>query len=284
MLKSPTLAEAMKPLGRLESEAKAQYEEDTVFFEAELEAFKAHKEALKSDMQGVAKGKHKDKTLNMEVLKDNLRNLDEPEAPIRKRYRTNDSMIEKLGELLNENPRGILVFRDELIGLLCSWDREDRKQDRSFYLESWNGSEGFTADRIGRGTVDIKNCCLSILGGIQPSKLMGYLQQAKNDVSNDGMIQRFQLLDQLIDNGGFLLEKQVMELDSAIKLWKEYYDMSEQQIKLLNLVYERKIANPSDILILSTNEIVMIGINNQEGLNESKVSFKEINIEWEDYK
>lgn len=131
---------------------------------------------------------------DMLELKGQLIELEPPAAPIRKRYRTNDSTIEKLGELLNENQRGILTFRDELIGLLTSWDREDRRQDRAFYLEAWNGSGSFTTDRVGRGTIDIPNCCVSILGGIQPSKLLGYLQQAINDISNDGMIQRFQLL------------------------------------------------------------------------------------------
>ena len=197
MLKSPSLAEVMRPLGRLETEAKEQFESDVKYFEAEAEAHKAQKDALKADMIAVAKGKGSKEgkpSLSMEIIKDQMVHLEEPAAPTRKRYRTNDSTIEKLSELLNENPRGVLVFRDELIGLLCSWDREDRKQDRSFYLEAWNGNGSFTTDRISRGTLDVKNCCVSILGGVQPSKLAGYLQQASSDYANDGMIQRFQVL------------------------------------------------------------------------------------------
>ncbi|WP_407308769.1 YfjI family protein [Desulfosporosinus sp. SB140] len=194
MLKTPSLAEVMKPLGRLEAEAKEQFEENLLYYEADLEIHKAQREALKSEMQAVAKGKKNAPTKSMDVLKGELIELEIPETPVRKRYRTNDSTIEKLGELLNENPRGLLVFRDELIGLLCSWDREDRAQDRAFYLEAWNGNGSFTTDRIGRGTLDVKNCCVSLLGGIQPAKLTGYLQQAISDVANDGLLQRFQLL------------------------------------------------------------------------------------------
>ena len=36
----------------------------------------------------------------------------------------NDSTVEKLGELLNENPNGLLVFRDELTGFLRQLDRD----------------------------------------------------------------------------------------------------------------------------------------------------------------
>lgn len=194
MLKTPSLAEIMKPLARLEIEAKDQFESEQRYFGAEIEAHKAQKEALKAEMHAVAKGKRDAPKVTMDALKRQLAVLEEPDPPVRRRFRTNDSTIEKLGELLNENPRGILVFRDELVGLLCSWDREDRKQDRAFYLEAWNGYGSFTTDRIGRGTVDVSNCCVSIMGGVQPSKLMAYLHQASSDVANDGMIQRFQLL------------------------------------------------------------------------------------------
>ena len=144
-------------------------------------------------MLSAAKGK-KNARLDMGAAKHALKNLKVPEVPVWRRYRTNDTTVEKLGELLKENPRGILIFRDELIGLLAALDREDRKSDRGFYLEAWNGYGNYHYDRIGRGTVSIENCCVSILGGIQPSKLLAYLHQARDALGNDGLLQRFQLL------------------------------------------------------------------------------------------
>lgn len=196
MLKTPSLAEVMKPLLRLEIEAKEQYDQEMNYFSADIEAFKATKEALKSEMVLAAKGKPKNGVPppRMEDVKARFKALEEPEAPTRRRYKTNDSTIEKMAELLNENPRGILLFRDELVGLLVSWDREDRQADRTFYLEAWNGYGSYTTDRIGRGTVDTGNLCVSVLGGIQPAKLTGYLYQANDDLKNDGLVQRFQLI------------------------------------------------------------------------------------------
>ena len=96
--------------------------------------------------------------------------------------------------MLRDNPFGLLIMRDELAGLLASWEKEGREGDRAFYLEAWNGSSSFDTDRIGRGSIRIPNLCASIFGGIQPDKLTMYLEQAANSLANDGMLQRFQLL------------------------------------------------------------------------------------------
>jgi Protein of unknown function (DUF3987) len=85
-------------------------------------------------------------------------------------------------------------MRDELVGLIASWERVGREGERAFYLEAWNGNASFDTDRIGRGSIFIPNLCVSIFGGIQPDKLTGYLEQAANALANDGMLQRFQVL------------------------------------------------------------------------------------------
>jgi len=74
-------------------------------------------------------------------------------------------------------------------------DRVGREGERAFCLQAWNGDTGHTIDRIGRGTIQVEACCMSMLGGIQPGRLRSYLADALEDgPSNDGLIQRFQLL------------------------------------------------------------------------------------------
>lgn len=102
--------------------------------------------------------------------------------------------MEKLHEILDKNPGGVLVVRDELSGWLATLDKQGREGERAFYLETWNGNSGFTMDRIGRGTVHADYCCVSLLGGIQPARLRSYLADALADgPTNDGLIQRFQI-------------------------------------------------------------------------------------------
>jgi hypothetical protein len=49
----------------------------------------------------------------------------------------NDSSVEKLGEILNENPNGLLLVRDELAGFLAKIESEEFQSDRAFYLEAY---------------------------------------------------------------------------------------------------------------------------------------------------
>ena len=117
------------------------------------------------------------------------------EKPKFRRLTINDTTFEKLQELLSENPRGLLVIRDELVGLLASFDRNGHEGERQFYLTAWNGQSSYSMDRIGRGTILLPKCCLSVIGAIQPKRLRDYLaSQGEDGPVNDGMIQRFQLL------------------------------------------------------------------------------------------
>jgi hypothetical protein len=195
MLKTPALQEAMRPLDRLATEARDAHQAAIKDFEGEQEIFKARKEAARDLMKAAAKGKKNgDRPIDMAFAKNEFTNIDEPPEPTWRRYKTNDATIEKLGELLSDNPRGLLVFRDELIGLLSQWDRDGREGDRAFFLEAWNGTGSHETDRIGRGSIRIENACVSILGGIQPAKLTSYLYAAIRGTDNDGLIQRLQLL------------------------------------------------------------------------------------------
>ncbi len=136
------------------------------------------------------KGDH----LKMNAAIADLQDLQAPEEPKERRFKSNDSTVEKLGDLLVHNPQGMLVYRDELIGLLSSWEKEGKEGDKAFYLEGWNGTGSFNIDRIGRGSLHIKNLCISVFGGIQPELLERYLAGITNSLDNDGRIQRFQVM------------------------------------------------------------------------------------------
>ncbi|MGH9960749.1 MAG: DUF3987 domain-containing protein, partial [Pyrinomonadaceae bacterium] len=175
--------------------AMTKHREKLETFESEKIVFDAKRKALEGNIEAAAKAKDATKGTPESIargLQEHKKNA--PKAPTLRRYKTNDSTVEKLGELLRDNPAGLLVLRDELVGLLASWDREGREGDRAFFLEAWNGNSSYDTDRIGRGSIFIENLCLSIFGGIQPDKLTGYLEQAAHALANDGMLQRFQLL------------------------------------------------------------------------------------------
>ncbi len=96
--------------------------------------------------------------------------------------------------ILNENNNGVILVRDELSGFLVKLSTEASQGDRAFYLECFDGNGSYTYDRIGRGTIDINNCTLSIIGGIQPTRIATLVREAMSGTADDGLIQRFQLV------------------------------------------------------------------------------------------
>ena len=191
--KSPAWSAALKPMDRLVAKAREAFNAALADYETSKIVFDARKDAIESRVKEAARKPNKG---DPAIIAAELRaHCEQPlDAPILRRFRTNDCTVEKLGELLRDNPSGVLVLRDELVGLLATWEREGREGERAFFLEGWNGVHGFDTDRIGRGNIAIPNLCLSIFGGIQPDKLTGYLEQATHALANDGMLQRFQLL------------------------------------------------------------------------------------------
>jgi len=115
--------------------------------------------------------------------------------PRRKRLIVVDATFEKLHEILAENPSGVLVIRDELTGWLAELDRVGREGERAFFLSAWNGDTPHTIERIGRGSIHVPACCVSLFGNIQPARLRTYLVDALQDgPANDGLFQRFQVM------------------------------------------------------------------------------------------
>jgi putative DNA primase/helicase len=117
-----------------------------------------------------------------------------PDEPVARRFIVNDATVEKLGELMQKNEWGTLAYRDELYGLLTSLDRAGQEGSRSFYLTSHDGNQGYTFDRIVRGTVYVPRLCLAMIGGIQPGRIQEYVRGAvTGGNADDGLLQRFSM-------------------------------------------------------------------------------------------
>lgn len=185
--KSPALSEALKPLNRLQA--------------AEFESWRTAHESWEMDcrviaMQGDANERDAKKlaSKNPARARELLAPLDTPPEPIARRYIVNDATVEKLGELIQQNEWGVLSYRDELYGLLTGLDKQGQEGARAFYLQGYDGNQGYTFDRIMRGTVHIPRVCLSMIGGIQPGKIQEYVRGAMAGGSaDDGLLQRFGL-------------------------------------------------------------------------------------------
>ena len=184
-LKSPVIQAATHPLNHIQAGWRSEHEDALKDYARDKEEFELRRAAWKERYKAATK-------------KGNAgpdRPEDEPKEPKLRRLIVNAATFEAMHQTMNENPAGILVIRDELTGWWSQLDRAGREGERAFCLQAWNGDTSHTIDRIGRGTIHVEACCMSMLGGIQPGRLRSYLVDALEDgPSNDGLIQRFQLL------------------------------------------------------------------------------------------
>lgn len=193
VMKSPALSEVMKPLDRLAIIAR----------DLNIEALRDHNiKAQIEGMSGKAAETKAQKLVAAGKINEAAQMLTEAmdaeiiEPPALRRYKVTDASVEALGEILIENPWGTLAYRDELNGLLRSLDKEGQEGARAFYLQGYDGNQGYTFDRIMRGrNLHIPAVCIAMLGGIQPGKLQSYIHDAvSGGAGDDGLLQRFGLL------------------------------------------------------------------------------------------
>jgi hypothetical protein len=161
--KSPALELALRPI------RKRQHD-----------AMKAHAEAMKQHADALAM--HERDAAHWKRSKSDAPPPAKPEAPIADRCWTDDATTEALAVLLQQNPRGLLMVRDELSG----WFNFDRYAggkgggDVAKWLEMFGGRP-MVVDRKGGGTLYVPRAAVSIAGGIQPETLRRALGQEHRD-------------------------------------------------------------------------------------------------------
>lgn len=193
VMKSPALAEVLKPLGRLQATASERHAEAMQEHQINAQLDEMAGKAAKDKAAGLVR-QGKVSEAKRVLAEDAEQCASNP--PALRRYRVNDATVEALGEILIENPWGVLAYRDELNGLLRSLDKEGQEGARAFYLQGYDGNQAYTSDRIMRGkNMTIPAVCIAMLGGIQPGKLQAYVHDAvSGGAGDDGLLQRFGLL------------------------------------------------------------------------------------------
>ncbi|GAB5438251.1 DUF3987 domain-containing protein [Falsiruegeria mediterranea] len=167
--KSPALRTGLAPLQEMDSEFAAGDAQRRAHFEI---AMKRHERRVKAQ----------------EKSDDPIDLPPPPKHPKTHRFLVNDTTVEALSMVLQNQPRGTTLYMDEIARWLAALDGNSKASaDRALYLELYDGGSR-KIDRVGRGLgIYVPNWSGSIIGGIQPSTL----QKAMKDVPVDGLLQRF---------------------------------------------------------------------------------------------
>jgi hypothetical protein len=147
--KTPAFRLVMRPVRERQSKAFKLFEAQQQEYEAALEAW-----------QEAKKGERGEK----------------PQPPSCERFIVSDTTVEALAPILLDNPRGLLLARDELAGWIGSFDRYAGKSkagaDSANWLSMFN-AESIIVDRktgIPR-TIHVPQAAVCVSGGIQPAIL-----------------------------------------------------------------------------------------------------------------
>jgi hypothetical protein len=117
-----------------------------------------------------------------------------PPPPRPRRIDIDDATMEVLAPLLSDNPRGLIMIRDELSAFILGMNqyKAGKGNDKPNMLKIWNG-DAITKDRVGHESNIPIHCphpALTIVGGMTPD-MLGEMVDPKGRA--DGFIDRFLL-------------------------------------------------------------------------------------------
>ncbi len=188
MLKTPAAKAAIKRLDEIGDELREKYREKWRKFEKTREEYEIAKAAAASSKRRLLReGKAKEAK-----EAENMVMPDKPEPPPKERTVIGDVTIEALRSVMECNPKGVLLFRDELAGLIGAFGRytaDGGQGDRGFWLEAYDGGR-YRVARAGEADgryLDIPWLNFGVIGGIQPDRLRDLLLSG----SDDGFSSRF---------------------------------------------------------------------------------------------
>jgi hypothetical protein len=165
--KTPAQKAALAPAWRAQERFKKEHREKYEADEEELRQWKA-------DEKATAKGEPAPP---------------KPEEPALRHAVVDDITVERLADILDENPRGVISAQDELSGWVMAMNQYKaggKGADRQFWLRVWSNAPVKVDRKSRKIPAIITEPWVSVIGSIQP-EILPELHIGRND----GMLDRF---------------------------------------------------------------------------------------------
>lgn len=174
-----------------------------------------------------------------------------PEEPGQNEIYINEFTIEAVFKSLRDNPKGLLMFKDELSGWINGMNQYRKGTDQEFWLQNWSNVRVKIA-RSGKEAINIESPCISTLGALTPSFLT---ELAGNGRGDNGFLAR--VLFAYPDN----LDKPPLTFkfpDESIET--SYNDIINQMYKFPHHI-NRINSNQKEIEDCASNESIQIPLS-----------------------
>jgi hypothetical protein len=175
---------------KLDAETLKANEPKVAHWKADDEAAKATHDAWRDKLRRYEKGRRGGISEGSPPAPP-IRTLSETPPPP-PRLMVSDVTMQRLVALLRDNPKGLVLVRDEIEAFFGDMGRYSGSgADRGDYLTLWAGTK-LTIDRVKEGglAITVPRPALSLLGGGQPDKLRAGLLNE----TDDGMFSRFDFI------------------------------------------------------------------------------------------
>ena len=173
--KSPALDMVMGPLRTAEHGLGENFEKERQNYEIKKKEVELKLEKWDREAKAAIDKKHAPPEMPADAVMPR-----EPRAP---RLFATNATVEALIDILECEPKGIVLVNDELAGHIGNMDKYGGKGgDRAFHLEAYGG-RSYTVDRVKNGGAPVRVSHLSIayIGGIQPDRLKSMLISGDDD-------------------------------------------------------------------------------------------------------
>jgi hypothetical protein len=221
--KTPCATEFFKPIKRLEYEEFKRWQGEYASYEDELTLCRKERARAKRG--------------------DPLPAL--PIQPKRRQAYVDDATCEALGEVLSENPRGIMWRKDELAGLIADLDKYSSGNSgggtRSRLLSSYDGQEWKNSRTSNPArNLYIPHAYVGIFGGIQPAMLPKVFEAGASGVDEaSGFLQRFILIRAERERPGYWTERFLSQastdlltaITKVLWAWDIEYDAEGREVE-----------------------------------------------------
>ena len=179
--KSPATNTIFKPVYEKEKAFQEQFQKEWDAYQLALERWQQDKERRATELK--------------------------PTPPVRRDLILDDWTIEAAADALSSNPRGVLLYRDELAGMFKDLDKYsgEKGSTQTRLIQAYDGKKPWKITRKTGGTTFIPRPCLSIFGTVQP----GIVTELFNKKDQDsGFLGRFMFIHAIQKEPSFFSEDQ----------------------------------------------------------------------------
>lgn len=153
--KTPAMKFGMYPIYNIERRYRKLYQEKTAQWQLDVETARAKNDTL-------------------------------PKPPKSMDVVVKDSTVEAINQIMEANPKGIVLDQDELLAWVKSMNSYRKGSDLEYFLSIWSGAP-VKVTRTGQHTKWIEYPFLNVIGSVQPKMLKELIT---NDKANNGFLDR----------------------------------------------------------------------------------------------